>query len=146
MRRYDRKAFTLIEMMVVIAIIGVLATLLLPAISRAKARAQRTQCVNNLRQQRIALNSFVANNHAYPSARGGASSENPGAWDVQLERGGFDNSRPQTNFWAEGVWRCPSARLGTLANSRGDTTAGDSYCYNFYGVSFYGVVQERNAL
>jgi prepilin-type N-terminal cleavage/methylation domain-containing protein len=60
-----KRAFTLIELLVVI---GILAALLLPVLSKAKARAQRTTCLNNLRQIGLGIHLYAGdNNDTLPS-------------------------------------------------------------------------------
>jgi prepilin-type processing-associated H-X9-DG protein/prepilin-type N-terminal cleavage/methylation domain-containing protein len=64
-RRIFAAAFTLIELLVVIAVIGILSAMLLPALGRAKSRAQTIACLNNLQQLELCLHLYAADNNDF---------------------------------------------------------------------------------
>jgi prepilin-type processing-associated H-X9-DG protein/prepilin-type N-terminal cleavage/methylation domain-containing protein len=106
-KQHNQDGLTMIELILVIVIIGILAALLLPALSQAKNRAQRMQCVGNLRQLGIGLQVILSSDHSYPLLIGGTNGD--GSWIGQLAIEGLGVSQPMTNYIYTGVWHCPSA-------------------------------------
>jgi prepilin-type N-terminal cleavage/methylation domain-containing protein/prepilin-type processing-associated H-X9-DG protein len=119
--------FSLIELIVVIAIIGILAALLISSLAGAKGKAKQSQCANNVRQLGLALREHVIENNAYPLVI------DP-SWvqSLQAELSTSKTHVNSTEYLRKGVWQCPAAnRPADLPPNEGYA----SYGYNWYGIS-----------
>src|SRR4051812_1653532 len=129
MRRRRRRAFTLVELLVVIGIITVLIGLILAALARAQDAARTAQCLSNLRQMGQAAAAYVAENRgSYP----------PAQWNVGTDKLEWDfagkPARPGLLWGGHGtvkIQQCPS--FDGRANSSGDLFTGYNYNTSYIG-------------
>lgn len=121
-----RKAFTLIELLTVIAIIGILSAILLPSLILSKEQGKSAVCRSNLRQIQIALMSYTQDTGYYPYWGLPANSLHPQGikWYDAL----------MSVNWSNGVYRCPSYR-GVIFDGRG-LDGGVLASFGGYGYNF----------
>lgn len=112
------RAFTLIELLIVIAVIGILASLLLPSLAAAKRRSQQVACISNLRQIGLGFSLFIADDQdRFPDRRDlkiTLGYKPWTTWPPSDPRGGWAAVVLTNEVRSEGVWTCPAIFASSL--------------------------------
>ena len=122
----------MVELLVVISVVAILASLLLPGLATAKAKAQAAQCQSNLRQIAIAQALYVTDFDAYPFSEFGDWFSLLGPYGAEIGPDFFYQDKPL-------LW-CPSARYG------GPETRHQFWDYGYNAVGLAPTVMGQQAL
>ncbi|MGO8699480.1 MAG: type II secretion system protein [Limisphaerales bacterium] len=129
------RAFTLVELLVVMGIAGIVAGLLLPALSKGKNRVQGASCRNNLKQIGLTLTMYLSSDRRFPPCL-----------DRNTDQTWADRLNPEAPLnWTNHSWQCPAfmADNGLVervmhTSPRDGVQISISYSYNAFGIVGYG--------
>ena len=120
-----RRFFTLIELLIVVAIIAILAAMLLPSLNKALSSARKTQCLSNLRSIGIAMGNYLNDNNVFQQIAAAEAVEGiyyANAWKAQL--GLFlglskiqNLEEKRKAFFNKGVFVCPEWRFEKMTQA-----------------------------
>lgn len=126
--RSKSRAFSLLELVVVLVIVAVLATLLFPTVSTLRARAQRAQCTANLRSLYVAANLYLQDKGSWPQIRLAGQDDTAGQ---DYARQWIDSLKP---FGAtEKTWICPTIQK---ASENSDYTQPENTRTDYFAMPF----------
>ena len=140
------KSFTLIELLIVIAIIAILASMLLPALNQARARGQSTSCVNQLKQAGLMMNFYCDdNNDYYPKVHASTARLDNGSvksnlsYAAMLVIGKYTGDKQYNALYTFNAYRklhCPSIPVYWTEENTSSSQK-SKFMYEVYGMNCY---------
>jgi prepilin-type N-terminal cleavage/methylation domain-containing protein/prepilin-type processing-associated H-X9-DG protein len=132
-----RKAFTLFELLVVVAIISVLISLLLPALGSARSQAKEVSCLSNLKQWNIVLTMYMQDNNDWLMPRQPYAGDWTISWEPQMVKAKYAPDDKKFNT-------CPAQDDRTIRSSLAYPYAQQGATWVTYAANFYMWAREEH--